>query len=68
MKTLLILCSLFTLSSLAQVQIQVIDPEIDTQELEKKGYQVSREESEFSSLPNKDLRDKRLQDLPEAKN
>ncbi len=67
MKTLLIVILCFSYTALAQVQVQVVDPEVDTSELEQKGYKVTREENEFSSLPDKEKRDLLLNGLPTAK-
>lgn len=53
----------FSFTAQAQVQIQVVDPEVNTKELEDKGYQVSREEKEFTSLPDRDKRDELLKGL-----
>lgn len=67
MKTLITLMLAYSFTTLAQVQIQVVDPEVDTSELQQRGYQVTREENEFSSLPDKDKRDQLLNELPAAK-
>ncbi len=67
MKTLLIVILCFSYATLAQVQVQVVDPEVDTSELQQKGYQVTRGENEFSSLPDKTKRDSLLEGLAVAK-
>jgi hypothetical protein len=59
---------LVSFNSFGQVQIQVIDPQLDTQELEKKHFIVTREEDEFSSLPDKNKRDELFKELGEIKN
>jgi hypothetical protein len=41
------------------IQIQIIDPNIDSSSLQKK-YQVSKDKASFTSLPNKKIRDKFL--------
>ncbi len=67
MKYFYILLTFISLSSLAQVKIQVVDPELDTTPLEGRSYQIEREEKSFSSIPAKEKRDKLLADVPESK-
>jgi hypothetical protein len=57
---ILIFSLLIALPLMAQVQVQVLDPDIDTSSLEKK-YQVHRDTKQANSLPNKELRDQLFQ-------
>lgn len=67
MKTLILFLLSFSISAFSQVQVQIVDPELDTAPLEKSGYQVSKKTSVHNALPNKKDRDKLLSELPEAK-
>jgi hypothetical protein len=68
MKYLIIVIYLISFSALGQIQIQVVDSQLDTQQLEKKKeFKVTREKDEFSSLPDKQKRDQLIKDLDEIK-
>ena len=59
MKNLFLFC-LISFPSFAQVQIQVVDPELDASSLEEK-YNVQYKEKVHNSLPDKDQRDELLE-------
>ena len=61
---ILVFC--FSLLSTAQIQVQVIDQQVDTKDLKKKGYFVNRESKDYSSLPDKRQRDKILNSISQT--
>lgn len=62
-----ILVCCFSFFSMAQVQVQVIDPHLDIKGLEEKGYDVTNESKDYSALPDKSQRDEILNSIPQTK-
>jgi hypothetical protein len=67
MKILFLLLMLCSQTTLAQVQVHLVDPHLDASPLEGKGYHITREHTEFSALPDKEVRDQFLLEVPEVK-
>jgi hypothetical protein len=67
MKILIFLISVISLHSYSQVEIQVVDPTLDTKALEGQGYKISKKTASHNALPDKNLRDSLLSDIPETK-
>lgn len=55
--TKLFLLVLFSLSAIAQVQIQVVDPSLDMTPLKEDNYKINTERKDANVIPNKTLRD-----------
>lgn len=67
MKIIIILISVFSLHSYSQVEIQVVDPTLDTKPLEGQGYKISKKSASHNALPDKNLRDSLLSEIPATK-
>lgn len=65
MKKLIPFLFLVSFTSLAQVQVQVVDENIDSSSLEGQ-YQVQREHKKSGNIPVKELRDEVLKDVKQA--
>lgn len=53
----LILFSLLSFAAYAQVQVQIVDPEIDPDSFKGDGYQVETKEKTYNVIPEMDKRD-----------
>lgn len=62
MKKLITTLVLFSFTTLAQVQVQIVDENIDASSLQDR-YQVQREIKKSQTLPARELRDEVLKDV-----